>query len=209
MISRYCALPSGREASRSRSGSRSHEPRRADRRPARRALDDVALEQAQRAGRVREAEPVAVERVVRLRQPAAVEPGQERARAPEVARRGTRSAARRAAGAARRLRVARPEPAHLVLAEDVVAGEQLVGALAGQHDLEARVADRAATGAGAAPAPSAASASRRARPPAGAARRCRRESMTTRVRLVPSSATTRSWNALSSKSASPKPSPNE
>ena len=34
----------------------------------------------------------------------------------------------------------RPEATHLVLAEDVVAGKQLIGSFAREHDLEARIA---------------------------------------------------------------------
>ena len=46
-------------------------------------------------------------------------------------------------GRRRDVGIARPEPPHLVLAEDVVAGEELVGALAGEDDLEPGVAHRA------------------------------------------------------------------
>ena len=69
-------------------------------------------------------------------------------------------AARAAAAAARTAGCARPEPPHLGLAEQVVAGEHLVGALAGQHDLDAGVAHQLATAGTAAPARCAGSAAR-------------------------------------------------
>src|SRR5688572_28358620 len=101
----------------------------------RRPRDDVRVEEPEQARRVRKAQAVAVERVVRLGQALAVEADEKRARTLEIlpdegVQPGEQERAQR------RLRLARPEVPHLVLAEDVVAGEELVRALAGRDHLE-------------------------------------------------------------------------
>ena len=206
MISRYWALPSGVSSPKS-SGSRAST--RALLSPSRaRLLEQPLVEEAERAAGVREAQPMAVQRVVDVLEPALVEAGEERARALQVL---PEELVQPCEEQRPDLRVGhlRPEPADLVLAVDVVAAEELVGALARDHDLEARLADGARTAGGAASARCAASASRRARPRAGSSSAMSGESTTTRVRSVPSSRTNRSWNSLSSNSGSRKPTPNE
>ncbi len=114
-------------------------------------------------------------------------------------------AARAAAGASVDAGCARPEAAHLGLAEQVVAGEHLVGALAGQHDLDAGVAhqlrqqeQRRRRGAQDRPLGVA-----RSRP--GRRARCRaRDDHDLVVLAARARSTIRRWNAVSSYSASSK-----
>ena len=97
--------------------------------------EQLRVEHPQRAGRVLEAEPVAVERIVGREQVLRVEAGEEGAGARGVGREpAVQPAEEQRAQLGRR--VARPEAPHLVLAEDVVAGEELVRRLAREHDLE-------------------------------------------------------------------------
>ncbi len=107
--------------------------RRARRRP---------VEQPSSRERVREADAVAVERVVGLGQPLAVEADEECAGALEVlADECVQPGEEKRAELG--LRLARPEVAHRVLAEEVVAAEELVRAFAGGYDLQPGVLDRA------------------------------------------------------------------
>ena len=85
---------------------------------------------------------MAVQRVAGVGEVPPVELPQERPRAGRVGREPAVQP-REQERAQLRLRVAGPEAADLVLAKDVVAAEELVGALAGEHDLEPRVLNRA------------------------------------------------------------------
>ena len=206
MISRYCTCPSG-VISPNQDGQARLQPLgrvAAARRPRRRTS---SAEQREQPRGVREAEPVAVERVVRLGEALAVEADEERARALEVladegVQPGQQERAQLGVG------LAGPEVAHRVLAEEVVAAEELVRALAGRDHLEARVLDGAREAQERRRAPCAASASPRARPSRGSSSAMSRAPIVTRVRSRPRAPVSRSWKALSSKRSSSKPMPN-
>src|SRR5205823_13157928 len=98
------------------------------------AREELPIEQAQATARVREAKPVAVERIVVRQQVPPVEAGQEPVGTCGVGSQKAVQPLKEERPEPRR-RLASPEAANLVLAEDVVAGEQLVRPLSGEDDV--------------------------------------------------------------------------
>ena len=131
-ISRYCALLSGDISAKCGREALKHALGRL--RFACGPREELRIQQVEAARRVRKAKPVAVEGIVDVEQAAAVEGGQEAARPGRVGGQELVEPLEQQRPQNRR-RLAGPEPAQLVLAEDVVAGEQLVRALSREDDV--------------------------------------------------------------------------
>ena len=105
------------------------------------ARNDLRGQEPDAAGGVCEAEGVAVQRIVRLRQAAAVEAREKGAGTTEILAEILVQAGKEERPQLR-VRLPCPEPTDLRLAEDVVSGKQLVRPFPREHDLQAGSVDR-------------------------------------------------------------------